>query len=57
MPLLVRPAPIRLPPLARRIDELDRIIDEYGYDAISELGGAIPALTDVARPCGHASAP
>lgn len=48
-PLLVRPAPIRLPPLARRTDELDRIIDEYGCDAVSEFGGTMPALTDHER--------
>lgn len=37
-PFLVRPAPIHLPPLARRAAELDRVIAEYTADAIAELG-------------------
>ena len=32
--------PIIVPPLARRADELDRIIAEYAEDAIAELGAA-----------------
>jgi hypothetical protein len=32
--------PIVVPPLARRADELDRIIAEYAEDAIAELGAA-----------------
>jgi hypothetical protein len=35
--LLVRPAPIRVPPLAARTAELSRIIDEYARDAVAEL--------------------
>jgi hypothetical protein len=37
MPLLVRPAPINVPPLANRAAELDRVIAEYAADAIAEL--------------------
>ena len=32
-------SPIILPPLAERATELNRIIDEYGDDAVAELGG------------------
>lgn len=35
--LLIRPAPICIPPLAARADELSRIIDEYACDAVAEL--------------------
>lgn len=36
-PLLVRPAPLRLPPLVERSGDMLRIIDEYGHDAVAEL--------------------
>lgn len=35
--LLIRPAPLTLPPLAQRANELDRIIAEYADDAIDDL--------------------
>lgn len=37
-PLLVRPAPVRVSPLAERASELPRVIDEYALDAIADLG-------------------
>jgi hypothetical protein len=40
-PLVIRPAPLALPPLASRSDDIDRIIAEYAADAIAEL--AAPA--------------
>lgn len=33
-----RVAPIAIPPLASRADEIDRIIHEYAHDAMAELG-------------------
>ncbi|TMQ11965.1 MAG: hypothetical protein E6J90_33095 [Deltaproteobacteria bacterium] len=45
-PLLVRPAPICVPPLAAREAELPRIIDEYARDAITELNAGRSAFTD-----------
>jgi len=37
-PFLIRPVPIRVPPLTARASELPRIVDEYALDAISKLG-------------------
>ena len=37
-PFVIRPAPIVLPPLADRGDEIDRIISEYAADAVADLG-------------------
>ncbi len=48
-PLLVRPAPICLPPLASRADELPRVIDEYVRDAIIELSAQDTGITDTDR--------
>jgi hypothetical protein len=45
-PLLVRPAPICVPPLAARKAELPRIIAEYARDAIAELNAGRAAFTD-----------
>jgi len=36
-PLLVQPVPIRVPSLVTRTEEIPRIVDEYGHDAIAEL--------------------
>lgn len=36
-PLLIRPAPLALPALATRRDDIDRIIAEYAADAIADL--------------------
>jgi len=36
-PFLTLPAPIRVPSLAVRTDELPRIVDEYAVDAVDEL--------------------
>ena len=36
-PFLILPTPIRIPSLRTRMDELPRIIDEYGHDAVVEL--------------------
>jgi len=44
-PLLVRPAPIVVPPLASRTVELDRVIAEYVADAIAELGAPRAGFT------------
>jgi hypothetical protein len=41
-PLLIRPAPLALPPLATRRADIDRIIAEYAADAIAEL--AAPSI-------------
>lgn len=41
-PLLIRPAPLTLPPLETRDDDIDRIIAEYAADAIAEL--AAPSI-------------
>jgi hypothetical protein len=37
-PFLIRPVPIRVPPLKARARELPRIVDEYARDAIEALG-------------------
>jgi hypothetical protein len=44
-PLLIRPAPVHLPPLAVRATELSRIIDEYALDAIAALDAAQSGFT------------
>ena len=44
-PLLTRPAPIVVPPLAQRSADLDRIIAEYAGDALFELGGPTSSFT------------
>ena len=44
-PLLTRPAPIIVPPLARRTAELDRIIAEYAGDARIEMRAPISSFT------------
>lgn len=48
-PLLVLPAPIQVPPLASRMHELDRIVDEYAADAIVELQARDACFTPVDR--------
>jgi hypothetical protein len=45
-PLLVVPAPIRLPSLADRSRELPRIVDEYALDAIAALSAHYTCFTD-----------
>ena len=37
MEWLVRPGPIEIPPVAARVHELPRIVDEYVFDAVVEL--------------------
>lgn len=55
-PLLVRPAPIRLPPLARRANELPRIVDEYAAEAIAALGVRVSfSAADRAWVCENAA--
>jgi hypothetical protein len=56
-PLLVKPEPIVVPPLATRANEVPRIVDEYAADAIDELGAARTGFTDADRAwvCEHAS--
>jgi hypothetical protein len=44
-PLLIRPAPIVVPPLASRATELDRVITEYAADAVAELGAPLAGFT------------
>lgn len=44
--LLIRPAPVVVPPLASRARELERIVDEYAADAAAELHAT---LTDADR--------
>ena len=48
-PLLLRPAPILVPPLAARAAELPRIVDEYARDAISALGADDAGFTEADR--------
>lgn len=48
-PLLIRPAPLILPPLAQRAAELDRIIAEYADDALVDLAASEASLTDIDR--------
>jgi hypothetical protein len=43
--LLIRPAPIVVPPLASRATELDRVIMEYAADAVAELGAPLAGFT------------
>jgi hypothetical protein len=43
--LLIRPAPVVVPLLASRVNELDRIIIEYAGGAIAELGAPHAAFT------------
>lgn len=45
-PFLVRPAVLRLPPLASRASELDGVIAEYAADAIAELHASQRSFTD-----------
>jgi hypothetical protein len=45
-PLLVIPAPIRIPPIETRKRELPRIVDEYAADAIAALGVSAANFTD-----------
>lgn len=45
-PFLALPVPLHVPPLAARPDDLPRIIDGYGQDAVATLG---------APPCAFAS--
>jgi hypothetical protein len=47
--LLIRPAPLTLPPLASRANELPRIVEEYAADAISELGTRNKCFRDCDR--------
>ena len=55
---LILPAPLVVPPLARRSAELDRIIAEYAADAIAELAAPAASLTadDHAWVRNHAAA-
>jgi len=48
-PFLILPAPIRIPSLRVRTDELPRIIDEYAVDAVAELRALRPGLTAADR--------
>jgi hypothetical protein len=43
--LLIRPAPVVLPPLACRAHELARVVDEYAADAIAELAAPPSSFT------------
>jgi hypothetical protein len=45
-PLLVLPAPIWIPPLGTRREELPRIVEEYAADAIAAMGGSEAHFTD-----------
>jgi hypothetical protein len=45
-PLVLLPAPIVIPPLCARADELPRIVAEYAADAIARLGADASAFTD-----------
>jgi pSer/pThr/pTyr-binding forkhead associated (FHA) protein len=42
-----RVMPIVIPPLAERLGELDRIIEEYAEDAMNELAVPRPGFTDI----------
>lgn len=46
-PLLVLPAPIRVPSLVTRSEEVPRVVDEYANDAIAELRAREPRLPAV----------
>jgi hypothetical protein len=48
-PFLIRPVPIRVPPLTARASELPRIVDEYALDAIRALGAGDGAFTAADR--------
>jgi hypothetical protein len=48
-PFLVKPVPIRVPPLTARASELRRIADEYALDAISTLGAGGGDFTETDR--------
>jgi hypothetical protein len=48
-PLLVKPEPIVVPPLAMRANDVPRIVDEYAADAIDELGASRTGFTDADR--------
>jgi hypothetical protein len=45
-PFLTLPVPIRVPPLATRVKELPRIVEEYAADALRELGARDRCFTD-----------
>jgi hypothetical protein len=45
----IRPAPLIVPPLARRSADLDQIIWEYADEARAGLGASEPSFTDVDR--------
>jgi len=45
-PFLLRPAPIRVPPISARSREVPRIIDEYAREATSMLGARESCFTD-----------
>jgi hypothetical protein len=45
-PFLIRPEPIWLPPLAARMGEVPRVVDEYARDAIVELRAPNASFTD-----------
>jgi hypothetical protein len=48
-PFLALPAPIRVPSLRVRTDELSRIVDEYAIDAVAELRALRASFTDADR--------
>jgi hypothetical protein len=48
-PFLIRPVPIRVPPLTARASELPRIIDEFARDAIMSLGATATEFTGTDR--------
>jgi len=45
-PFLLRPAPIRVPPLSARAREVRRIVDEYAGDAMTTLRAGDACFTD-----------
>jgi len=57
-PPLILPAPLVVPPLARRSAELDRIITDYADDAVAELAAPAASFTadDHAWVRNHAAA-
>ncbi|MBK7537130.1 MAG: hypothetical protein IPI49_17550 [Myxococcales bacterium] len=55
-PFLILPGPLTIPPLASRAEDLPRIIEEYGQDAVATLGARPDAFTAedrawIARSC------
>lgn len=48
-PVLIKPVPIQVPPLAARAGELPRIVDEYARDAIATLGAFERDFTEADR--------